>query len=90
MVDIDERSGIRAAGPRVTQQEVTPPQAPAVGVEVHHHHLVCRSCGVIVEVACAVGGAPCLPPSRSSGFIVDEAEVVFRGICHDCQGTSAS
>lgn len=90
MVDIDERSGIRAAGLRVTEPAIAPPRAPAVGADRHHHHLVCRSCGVIVEVACAVGGVPCLPPSRSSGFIVDEAEVVFRGICHDCRERSAS
>ncbi|PQE02359.1 Fur family transcriptional regulator [Mycolicibacterium parafortuitum] len=61
----------------------------------NHHHIVCRSCGVIADVDCAVGDAPCLVPSDPTGeldgFIVDEAEVVYWGFCPDCaaaQGTS--
>ncbi|RLV50952.1 transcriptional repressor [Nocardioides mangrovicus] len=50
----------------------------------NHHHLVCRSCGVIVDVDCAVGQAPCLDPSDARGFVVDEAEVVFHGLCPNC------
>ncbi|WP_455749541.1 Fur family transcriptional regulator [Nocardia fluminea] len=50
----------------------------------NHHHLVCRSCGVIVDVECAVGDAPCLSPSDDRGFVVDEAEVVYWGRCPDC------
>ncbi|GAA4754853.1 Fur family transcriptional regulator [Modestobacter marinus] len=50
----------------------------------NHHHLVCRDCGVIVDVDCAVGAAPCLTPSEDAGFTVDEAEVVFWGRCPDC------
>ncbi|GAA1598160.1 Fur family transcriptional regulator [Kribbella sancticallisti] len=50
----------------------------------NHHHLVCRSCGVIVDVDCAVGEAPCLSPSHQNGFSVDEAEVVFWGLCPSC------
>jgi Fur family ferric uptake transcriptional regulator len=53
-------------------------------VRDNHHHVVCRSCGVIADVDCAVGHAPCLTASDDHGFVVDEAEVVFRGICPDC------
>jgi Fur family ferric uptake transcriptional regulator len=55
----------------------------------NHHHLVCRSCGTIVDVDCATGAAPCLTPSDDGGFVVDEAEVVYRGLCPSCAtGTS--
>jgi Fur family transcriptional regulator, stress-responsive regulator len=50
----------------------------------NHHHLVCRSCATIVDVACTVGEAPCLTASDDHGFAVDEAEVVFWGVCPDC------
>ena len=51
----------------------------------NHHHLVCRSCGRTTDVDCAVGAAPCLIPSATGGFVVDEAEVVFWGRCPECQ-----
>lgn len=50
----------------------------------NHHHVVCRSCGTIADVACAVGPAPCLTASEDHGFVVDEAEVVFWGFCPEC------
>lgn len=50
----------------------------------NHHHLVCRRCGVIVDVDCAVGTTPCLTASDDHGFSVDEAEVVYRGLCPAC------
>lgn len=50
----------------------------------NHHHLVCRGCGHTADVDCALGVAPCLVPSSSAGFQVDEAEVVFWGLCPDC------
>ncbi|WP_326551871.1 Fur family transcriptional regulator [Micromonospora sp. NBC_01813] len=50
----------------------------------NHHHLVCRSCGVIADVDCATGSAPCLTASDDHGFAVDEAEVVFWGTCPSC------
>ena len=49
-----------------------------------HHHLVCRGCGAIVDVACAVGEAPCLDASEHHGFDIDEAEVVYWGTCPAC------
>jgi Fur family ferric uptake transcriptional regulator len=50
----------------------------------NHHHVVCRSCGAIADVDCAVGHAPCLTASDSHGFVVEEAEVVYWGTCSDC------
>jgi Fur family ferric uptake transcriptional regulator len=51
----------------------------------NHHHVVCRVCGAAADVDCVVGAAPCLTPSDASGFMVDEAEVPFWGVCPDCQ-----
>ena len=63
----------------------------------NHHHLVCRGCGLTVDVDCAVGRAPCLDPSSgpgqlgpAGGFVVDEAEVVWWGWCPGCQAARAS
>ena len=50
----------------------------------NHHHVVCRSCGAIADVDCAVGHAPCLTASDGHGFSIDEAEVVYWGRCPDC------
>ena len=50
----------------------------------NHHHVVCRSCGAIADVECAVGHAPCLTASDDHGFVIDEAEVVYWGYCPDC------
>jgi Fur family ferric uptake transcriptional regulator len=51
----------------------------------NHHHIVCRRCGVTADVDCAVGAAPCLEPSADHGFVVLEAEVIFWGLCPQCQ-----
>ncbi|WP_371411320.1 Fur family transcriptional regulator [Mycobacterium sp. shizuoka-1] len=56
----------------------------------NHHHVVCRSCGVIGDVDCAVGEAPCLTPSDDHGFVLDEAEVVYWGLCPDCTSKETS
>jgi Fur family ferric uptake transcriptional regulator len=56
----------------------------------NHHHVVCRSCGAIADVECAVGHAPCLTASEDHGFVVDEAEVVFWGTCPACAATRTS
>ncbi|MGY4999436.1 Fur family transcriptional regulator [Streptomyces sp. 900105245] len=50
----------------------------------NHHHIVCRSCGTVADVDCAVGDAPCLTASDDRGFRIDEAEVVYWGVCPDC------
>jgi len=53
----------------------------------NHHHVVCRSCGAIADVDCAVGHAPCLTATDDHGFTVDEAEVVYWGTCSTCATT---
>ena len=56
----------------------------------NHHHIVCRSCGVVADVDCAVGEAPCLTASEDHGFSIDEAEVIFRGLCPYCSAARSS
>jgi Fur family ferric uptake transcriptional regulator len=50
----------------------------------NHHHVVCRSCGAIADVDCATGHAPCLTASDAHGYRIDEAEVLYWGLCADC------
>ena len=56
----------------------------------NHHHIVCRGCGAIADVDCAVGERPCLSPGDAQGFVLDEAEVTFWGLCPDCQAHRAA
>jgi Fe2+ or Zn2+ uptake regulation protein len=53
-------------------------------VDDNHHHLICRGCGRMVDVDCAVGETPCLTAADQSGYEVDEAEVIYWGRCPDC------
>ncbi|MGW6279922.1 Fur family transcriptional regulator [Kribbella sp. NPDC055071] len=53
----------------------------------NHHHAVCRSCGAIADVDCAVGHTPCLTASEDHGFVIDEAEVIYWGLCAECATT---
>ncbi|WP_420842021.1 Fur family transcriptional regulator [Haloactinopolyspora alba] len=55
----------------------------------NHHHMVCRTCGVVVDVECAGEAVPCLTPGAAQGFVVDEAEVTFWGVCRECQSTAS-
>lgn len=50
----------------------------------NHHHLICRACGKTVDVDCAVGDTPCLTAADASGFQIDEAEVIYWGLCPQC------
>jgi Fur family transcriptional regulator, stress-responsive regulator len=56
----------------------------------NHHHLICRACGRMVDVDCAIGDTPCLTPADDSGYEVDEAEVVYWGRCPECVATPAA
>lgn len=56
----------------------------------NHHHVVCRSCGVVADVDCAVGDTPCLNASEDQGFAIDEAEVTYWGLCPDCSTAYSS
>jgi len=69
-------------------RRIQPARSPALyeaRVDDNHHHLVCRSCGRVVDVDCAVGQTPCLQPSENQGFVIDEAEVIYWGLCPSCQ-----
>lgn len=54
-------------------------------VDDNHHHLICRDCGRLVDVDCAVGSAPCLTASNDNGYEIDEADVAYWGRCPQCQ-----
>ncbi|HLL64247.1 MAG TPA: Fur family transcriptional regulator [Micromonosporaceae bacterium] len=69
-------------------RRIEPAGSPALfeaRVGDNHHHLVCRGCGLIADVDCSAGAAPCLDPSEAHGFAVDEAEVTFWGLCPTCR-----
>jgi len=65
------------------------PQLYELRVGDNHHHLVCTACGAVVDVDCVVGEAPCLTPSNTGGFVVQEAEVTFWGTCAECAESAA-
>jgi Fur family ferric uptake transcriptional regulator len=72
-------------------RRIQPAGSPAryeLRVGDNHHHMVCRRCGSVHDVDCAVGEAPCLDPIDRRGFVVDEAEVVYWGICPACQSAA--
>jgi Fur family transcriptional regulator, stress-responsive regulator len=84
----DVLAALTAAG---LARRIAPAGAPAryeARAGDNHHHLVCRSCGHITDVDCAVGVAPCLEPIEAAGFLVDEAEVTYWGVCAACQNAS--
>lgn len=56
----------------------------------NHHHAICRTCGLVADVDCAIGAAPCLSAADDSGFEIDEAEVVYWGRCPRCRAASAA
>ena len=58
-------------------------------VDDNHHHILCRDCGSLVDVDCAVGFAPCLTPKEDFGFQIDEAEVAYWGRCPACQAAQS-
>lgn len=56
----------------------------------NHHHLICRNCGSVLDIDCAVGATPCLTAADNKGFAIDEAEVTYWGVCPDCHVDSLS
>ena len=60
----------------------------------NHHHVVCRDCGAVSDIDCATGAAPCLEPSaldqHAPGFVLDEAEVTYWGVCRSCSASAAT
>lgn len=73
-------------------RRIQPSKSPArfeTRVGDNHHHLVCRSCHAMIDIDCAVGHAPCLEPAETAGYEIDEAEVIYWGLCPACRGASA-
>ncbi|MFL6181709.1 MAG: Fur family transcriptional regulator [Actinomycetes bacterium] len=72
-------------------RRIQPAGSPALfeaRVADNHHHVICRGCGRVADVDCAVGDTPCLTAADDSGFQIDEAEVVYWGRCPECSATS--
>ncbi len=68
-------------------RRIEPPGSPVrfeSRVGDNHHHLICRACSAVVDVGCAAGYAPCLEPSSGSGYSIDEAEIIYWGLCPAC------
>ncbi len=59
-------------------------------VSDNHHHVVCRTCGAIADIDCAVGHAPCLTAADDAGYEIDEAEVTYWGRCPECVARASS
>ena len=72
-------------------RRIQPARSPAryeARVDDNHHHLVCRGCGATVDVDCAVGKRPCLKAADDHGYLIDEAELIYWGVCPNCQKTA--
>jgi Fur family ferric uptake transcriptional regulator len=81
--------GLRALEKAGLVRRIQPAGGPSrfeTRVGDNHHHVVCRGCGETDDVDCARGAAPCLEPSSSHGFVIDEAEVTYWGLCPSCHG----
>lgn len=75
-------------------RRIEPAGSPALfetRVGDNHHHVICRSCGLVGDVDCVVGSAPCLEASDGRGFVIEEAEITYWGLCSEClPGTAVS
>ena len=79
---------LRALSAAGLVRRIEPAGSPArfeARVGDNHHHVVCRTCSMVADIDCATGSAPCLEASNTNGFIIDEAEVTYWGICPACQ-----
>jgi Fur family transcriptional regulator, stress-responsive regulator len=80
--------GLRVLTAAGLVRRIQPAGSPAryeTRVGDNHHHVVCRVCGAAHDVDCTAGAAPCLDPSETGGFSIDEAEITFWGVCPECQ-----
>lgn len=83
--------GLRVLTEAGLLRRIEPAGSPArfeTRVGDNHHHVVCRLCGAAQDLDCAVGAAPCLDPSETRGFSIDEAEITFWGICPGCRAAA--
>jgi Fur family transcriptional regulator, stress-responsive regulator len=79
---------LRALSDAGLVRRIEPARSPALfeaRVGDNHHHVVCRRCGEVADIDCAIGSAPCLEASNTKGFVIDEAEVTYWGTCPACQ-----
>ena len=84
---------LRALADASLVRRIEPAGSPAryeLRVGDNHHHVVCRRCGAIADVDCAVGDSPCLDASDGHGFVIDQAEVTYWGLCPDCSATNST
>lgn len=84
--------GLRVLTAAGLLRRIEPADSPAryeTRVGDNHHHVVCRLCGAAHDIDCAVGAAPCLDPSDTGGFAIDEAEITFWGVCPECRAAAA-
>ncbi len=82
---------LRACADRGLLRRIEPAGSPVryeTRTADNHHHLICRSCGEIHDIDCVVGAAPCLVPDRDHGYVIDEAEVTFWGLCPACRAAA--
>jgi len=73
-------------------RRIEPAGSPALfesRVADNHHHVVCRRCRAVADIDCVVGAAPCLEASDTNGFVLDEAEITFWGLCPECHARTA-
>jgi Fur family ferric uptake transcriptional regulator len=73
-------------------RRIEPAGSPALfegRVADNHHHVVCRVCGAVADIDCVVGAAPCMQASDTRGYVLDEAEITFWGVCPECQAAGA-
>ena len=79
---------LRTLTERELVRRIQPAGSPALydpRVGDNHHHLICRACGTVRDVDCAIGAAPCLTAAHDSGYEIDEAEVLYWGTCPSCR-----
>ncbi|MFV0464413.1 MAG: Fur family transcriptional regulator [Nostocoides sp.] len=85
--------GLNALSEAGVIRRIQPAGSPAryeLRVGDNHHHLVCRACGTVVDIDCAVGYRPCLTAADDHGFEITEAEVIYWGLCPNCAGADAA
>jgi len=82
---------LRALAAAGLARRIEPAGSPArfeLRVGDNHHHIVCRVCGSVSDVDCAAGHAPCMVPDDAAGYVIDEADVTYWGVCPACQITT--
>jgi Fur family ferric uptake transcriptional regulator len=85
---VEDTAGVAATAAAIDEKVGESPARFEDRVGDNHHHLICRICGRMVDVDCAVGATPCLTATAGSGYEIDEAEVIYWGRCPECLATT--